>query len=259
MVLAEAPARKTISSRRDTLLVYVVLMLFAVPVWWRTTEVYRAHLPFHTLPAGLEGSAAQLPTLRVMLIVHDQLSLGDAGVGEQTARWLQQQTARFVLADKDGVRVAFLPGRLDTPVPLDVVGDDGLDRWLAGHVPLAAGEETFTIFLLPERGDSEGGAAVAARGDGARVLTMGLSMHGWLAVPRKMAGDAGAIKAWLDWLPHPVAGVVCGERGEMSSALVAAQVAGATSESQRKRRRREQVRSLFHLVFVVCVFFFFIQ
>jgi len=39
MALAEAPPRKTISSRRDTLLVYVVLMLFAVPVWWRTTEV----------------------------------------------------------------------------------------------------------------------------------------------------------------------------------------------------------------------------
>jgi len=34
--------------------------------------------------------------------------------------------------------------------------------------------------------------------------------------------------------------VVCGERGEMSSALVAAEVAGATSESQKKRRRREQ-------------------
>lgn len=31
--------------RRKVVLVYIVLTLLAVPVWWRTTEIYRAPLP----------------------------------------------------------------------------------------------------------------------------------------------------------------------------------------------------------------------
>ena len=35
--------------RVHVLILYIVLILAGVPVWWRTTEVYRATIPFHLL------------------------------------------------------------------------------------------------------------------------------------------------------------------------------------------------------------------
>ena len=36
-------------SRPTVLLLYIALIIIGVPVWWRTTEVYRAAIPFHLL------------------------------------------------------------------------------------------------------------------------------------------------------------------------------------------------------------------
>jgi len=280
MADAETP-RPMISTRRETLLVYVVLMLLAVPVWWRTTEVYRASLPFHMLPADLLDVAAkeELPVLQVHVVVHDQVSLGDASLAEETARWLEEGTAQYARAEQEGVRIKFSAARLGASIPEDLEGDEALDSWLADHCPSSAadggdGAETFAVFLLPERAGGAGGAAIAVRGDGAHVLTMGVGMHGWLAVPATVAGSTDALRAWLDWLPLAVASVVCGERAEVAcparassvhparayrtersalpfllwgareqtaSALVAGEAAGARVAGQNRRAKRAHV------------------
>lgn len=35
--------------RTTVLLLYIALMVLGLPVWWRTTAVYRASVPFHLL------------------------------------------------------------------------------------------------------------------------------------------------------------------------------------------------------------------
>jgi len=159
--------------------------------------------------------------LQVHVVVHDQVSLGDASLAEETARWLEEGTAQYARAEQEGVRIKFSAARLGASIPEDLEGDEALDSWLADHCPSSAadggdGAETFAVFLLPERAGGAGGAAIAVRGDGAHVLTMGVGMHGWLAVPATVAGSTDALRAWLDWLPLAVASVVCGERAEVA-------------------------------------------
>ena len=56
--------------RVTVLLLYVALFALGVPVWWRTTEVYRAAIPFDLLDAaGGEG----LPRLAVRLVLAQKL------------------------------------------------------------------------------------------------------------------------------------------------------------------------------------------
>ena len=222
---AEPMAETELGVRRVTvLLLYVALFALGVPVWWRTTEVYRAAIPFHLLDAaGGEG----LPRLAVRLVLAQELG----GDGSDAAGWLETQLNRHIDPVRDGIRVKVVGETLQSPLPDDVHDDWQMNAWLEemqGGSKCSRAETCSSelhIFLLPS--GRKGAFRVQ---DGGSRLTMGTGIVGWLLV----SPDPSRLTMSMQGLPKMLAAVVRGET-DASSALVEATSAGARASAASAR------------------------
>ena len=205
--------------RTTVLLLYLALFTAGVPVWWKTTEVYRAAVPFNLLD---EVRSATLPVLRVRLVLAQPLR-GDVS---EAAKWLEQNVNRHIDPVRDGIRVVVRGELLRSALPDGIVDDWEMEAWF-GQVKLQSSNDSeqqeYRIYLLPE---GRKGTAFQSDGDGKRWLKMGTGLTGWLLVSPQ-AADASLLIKSMQVLPKMLAAVVRGEDHATSSALVDITAAGA--------------------------------